>query len=143
MDSTYYALVSERNVQLWAERTPDDFLFNIKAYALMTQHPAEVSRMPQDLREMLSATERQESQSKRPSPAVLNRAFEMFWSALGPLRQVDKLGLITFQFPPYFIARQKTLIISPAWLNGCRGPLSPLNSVIRARCANQISGPRP
>lgn len=40
VDSTYYALPAERNAELWAERTPVDFLFNVKAYALMTQHPA-------------------------------------------------------------------------------------------------------
>ena len=50
VDSTYYSLPSERNAKLWAERTPEGFIFNIKPFALMTQHPAEVSRLPKDLR---------------------------------------------------------------------------------------------
>ena len=53
VDSTYYALPAERNAKLWAERTPEGFLFNIKPFALMTQHPAEISRLPKELREML------------------------------------------------------------------------------------------
>ena len=105
VDSTYYALPAERNAELWAERTPGDFLFNIKAYALMTQHPAEISRMPKDVREMLPSSQRQARRLERPSPEVLERAFQMFWSALGPLREAGKLAMITCQFPPYFTAR--------------------------------------
>ena len=33
VDSTYYGLPSERNAELWVERTPDDFVFNVKAFA--------------------------------------------------------------------------------------------------------------
>jgi uncharacterized protein YecE (DUF72 family) len=105
VDATYYALPAEHNAELWAERTPEDFLFNVKAYALMTQHPAEISRMPKSLREMLPAAQRQARRLERPSPEVLERAFQIFWSALGPLREANKLAMITCQFPPYFTAR--------------------------------------
>src|ERR1700674_4882031 len=54
VDSTYYALPSEKNSRLWAERTPDDFIFNIKAFALLTQHAAETSRLPIAVKEILS-----------------------------------------------------------------------------------------
>ena len=43
VDSTYYALPSERNAQLWAERTPANFVFHVKAFALLTTHPAETA----------------------------------------------------------------------------------------------------
>jgi uncharacterized protein YecE (DUF72 family) len=29
----------------------------------------------------------------------------MFWSAMTPLEEAGKLGMIAFQFPPYFVAR--------------------------------------
>jgi uncharacterized protein YecE (DUF72 family) len=106
VDSTYYALPAERNAELWADRTPPDFLFNIKALALMTQHPAEVSRLPKNLRERLPAAQREARRLERPAPEMLDLAFQMFWSALGPLRETGKLGLVTCQFPPYFVARQ-------------------------------------
>jgi hypothetical protein len=80
VDSTYYALPAERNAKLWTERTPDGFVFNIKPFALMTQHPAEVSRLPKQLREMLPAEEQSDRQLTRPSkkssngvPVVLER----------------------------------------------------------------------
>ena len=105
VDSTYYALPPERNAKLWAERTPAGFLFNIKPFALMTQHPAEISRLPKELSEMLPAAQRKERHLTRPSPEVVDRAFQMFWGALTPLRKAEKLGIVAFQFPPYFVAR--------------------------------------
>jgi uncharacterized protein YecE (DUF72 family) len=105
VDSTYYALPAERNAKLWTERTPDGFVFNIKPFALMTQHPAEVSRLPKQLREMLPAEERNNRQLTRPSKEVVDMAFQMFWSAMAPLREAGKLGMLAFQFPPYFIPK--------------------------------------
>src|SRR5665647_2501178 len=56
VDSTYYAPPSERNSALWAARTPEGFVFNVKAYALLTGHPARVERLPAWLREALPAS---------------------------------------------------------------------------------------
>ena len=35
VDSTYYFPPSEKNSELWAERTPKDFTFNVKAFSLL------------------------------------------------------------------------------------------------------------
>ena len=105
VDSTYYALPAERNAKLWAERTPNDFIFNIKPFALMTQHPAETSRLPKPLREMLSADQQSNRQLTRPSKEIVDMAFQMFWNAMAPLREAGKLGMLAFQFPPYFIPK--------------------------------------
>ena len=112
VDSTYYALPAERNAKLWAERTPDDFIFNIKPFALMTQHPAEMSRLPKPLREMLPADQRSNRQLTRPSKEVVDMAFQMFWSAMAPLREAGKLGMLAFQFPPYFIPKPRQFRLS-------------------------------
>src|SRR5688500_18138491 len=55
VDATYYALPSRRTSELWVERTPPDFTFDIKAHALMTGQPTETRRLPRDLREALPA----------------------------------------------------------------------------------------
>jgi uncharacterized protein YecE (DUF72 family) len=106
VDSTYYALPAERNAKLWAERTPPGFIFNIKAFALMTQHPAEISRLPKNLREMVPEEQRDNRQLTRPSKEIVDTAFQMFWSAMHPIREAGKLGMITFQLPPYFVAKR-------------------------------------
>jgi hypothetical protein len=49
----------------------------------MTQHPAEMSRLPKQLREMVPAEERTNRQLTRPSKeVVVDMAFQMFWSAM-------------------------------------------------------------
>jgi uncharacterized protein YecE (DUF72 family) len=37
-DSTYYSPPSPELTRGWAERTPDDFTMNVKAYSLLTGH---------------------------------------------------------------------------------------------------------
>lgn len=104
VDSTYYALPSERNSRLWVERTPDSFVFHIKAFALLTTHPAETKRLPKAMRELLTPEELARTRLTKPKPDLLDLSFRMFSQALAPLRQADKLGFLVFQFPPWFTA---------------------------------------
>ena len=46
VDATYYALPSAATAKLWVERTPPDFVFDIKAHALMTGQGTETKRLP-------------------------------------------------------------------------------------------------
>ena len=105
VDSSYYALPSERNAELWAERTPPGFIFNVKAFGWLTQHAAETSRLPKAIKELLPESLRAAARIKTPPRAALELAFQMFWSALQPLRAAGKLGYLLFQFPPYVTFR--------------------------------------
>jgi uncharacterized protein YecE (DUF72 family) len=109
VDASYYALISERNAELWAERTPPGFVFNIKAFAMLTQHPVDTARLPAVIKSMLTAEQRATPRLRYPPGEAVNAAFGMFWSALAPLRTAGKLGHLLFQFPPYFTARAGNL----------------------------------
>ncbi len=109
VDSSYYALPSEKNARLWVERTPDDFVFNVKSFALLTQHPADTARLPIAIKELLTAEQRGAPRLKYPSKPVLDLAFQMFAGALAPLRDAGKLGMLLFQFPPYFVRSARNL----------------------------------
>ena len=50
VDATYYALPYKRMAEAWVERTPKDFVFDVKAHALMTGQPTEVARLPKAIR---------------------------------------------------------------------------------------------
>ena len=50
VDSTYYGLPSSRNEGLWAERTPDGFVFDVKAFRLFTQHQTPPDALTKDIR---------------------------------------------------------------------------------------------
>jgi uncharacterized protein YecE (DUF72 family) len=105
VDSSYYALPSERNAALWAARTPDDFTFDMKAFSLMTGHGTQLSKLPPVLRDSLpaSVTAGKKQIYMKDLPEDAQRwVWEAFDSALEPLRQSGKLGAILLQFPPWF-----------------------------------------
>jgi len=100
VDSSYYALPSEKNAALWVERTPSHFTFSVKAFSLMTQHPAQVRALPKELRE--AAGDKRSVYAKDLDKKVMDEIFEMFRGALMPLHSAGKLGAILFQFPEWF-----------------------------------------
>jgi uncharacterized protein YecE (DUF72 family) len=104
VDSSYYALPNERNSYLWAERTPDDFVFDFKAFRIFTQHPTPVNSLPKNIRnELTSELQRKASIYYRDLPAEsVDELWQRFESALLPLDTVGKLGVVLFQFPPWF-----------------------------------------
>ncbi len=105
VDSTYYALPSARNAALWVERTPPGFLFNVKAYSLMTGHHPRAESLPADLRAMLPAspktTRREEIDRSAFPPEALDRCFTLFRESLRPLAEAGRLGYILFQLAPW------------------------------------------
>jgi uncharacterized protein YecE (DUF72 family) len=109
VDSSYYAILSEDVAKLWVARTPLGFIFNVKAFAWLTQHPAEASRLPTAIKAALPAELKSSGRIKNPPAEVLNLAFQMFWSSLKPLRDAGRMGLVLFQLPPYVTCRQSNL----------------------------------
>jgi uncharacterized protein YecE (DUF72 family) len=116
VDATYYALPAEQTAAAWAHRTPDGFIFNIKAFSLFTQHPTRVAALPKDLRESVAESGKERVYLKDVDPGVVDQAWERFLAALEPLRETGKLGAILLQFPPWFpISRaRKDYILSCA-----------------------------
>jgi uncharacterized protein YecE (DUF72 family) len=104
VNSTYYSLPSERNSHLWAQRTPDDFLFDIKMYSLLTNHPTTVRSLPRDIQ---SALDERTLAGGRiylnhvPAEARQELA-DRYAAALRPLSTAGKLGAILLQFPHWF-----------------------------------------
>ena len=102
VDSAYYALPGEQTAKAWAERTPDRFTFNIKAFSLFTQHPTRVKALPADLRDAAGQAGKDRVYLKDVDPELADQAWARFLAALEPLRGAGKLGAILLQFPPWF-----------------------------------------
>src|ERR1700761_2500458 len=102
VDSAYYALPAEQTAAAWAERTPDGFTFNVKAFSLFTQHPTRVAALPADLRDAAGTSGRDRAYPKAAEPGAAGEAWDRFLGALEPLRGAGKLGAILLQFPPWF-----------------------------------------
>ena len=105
VDSTFYGLPSERNAALWTERTASDFTFDIKAFRLLTQHPTPPQTLPKDIRQDLPPpTGDKRNLYYRDFPEALkNEVWRRFADALLPLDSAGKLGVVLFQFPPWFL----------------------------------------
>ncbi len=103
VDSTYYGPPAEQTARLWAQRTPDGFTFNIKAFSLLTGHPTKVSAIYKDLR---PETEKKNVYPDDLPPQAYEEVWGRFLSALDPLAEAGKLGAVLFQFPPWFGIRR-------------------------------------
>ncbi len=104
VDSTYYSPPAERTAQLWAQRTPEGFTFNVKAFSLLTHHPTRLSAIHKDLRPDL---DKRNVYQRDLDPKVVEQVWERFLDALRPLHGAGKLGAILLQFPQWFpIARR-------------------------------------
>ena len=62
-DMGFYAIPDRLITERWAERTPDDFVFNLKAHALMTGHATDIARLPKHLRDARLTPEKRYHQS--------------------------------------------------------------------------------
>jgi len=102
-DSPFYAIPDPTVAENWVKRTPDDFVFHVKAFGLMTRHTVDERRLHPALREFdFEVNER--GRVQRPSAEMVDRSFELFVDFIRPLRDAGKLGGILMQFPPYFSA---------------------------------------
>jgi uncharacterized protein YecE (DUF72 family) len=108
IDSTYYAPPAEQQAALWAQRTPDGFRFDVKAYSLLTGHPTKPQSLWKDLRDELPAEvqEKRNLYAKDLSPEAMQEAWRRFESALRPLHDAGRLGAVLFQYPPWFTPRK-------------------------------------
>jgi len=105
VDSSYYALPNAATAQLWAERTPAHFMFNVKAFRLFTGHPTETKVLPKDIQQALGADPR--LYDRAVPPEIRAELWRRFIEALTPLRLAGKLGLVHFQFPPWLVCNRE------------------------------------
>jgi uncharacterized protein YecE (DUF72 family) len=125
VDSTYYAPPEPRTSELWVARTPAGFVFDVKAFALLTGHPARPERLPPWLRERLPPDRLAKKNVYRDD--FTEEAIDALWrqhrDALAPLLSAAKLGVALFQFPPWFTrsrAHREYLAELPSRLPGVR-----------------------
>lgn len=107
IDSTFYRMQPPETVAKWAERTPDDFVFHVKAFAPLTRHPVKLEALPEDVQERAEANER--GRVEYLPRDLRAEVFAAFREMLEPFRESNKLGGVLFQMPPYFVFRASAL----------------------------------
>lgn len=86
VDSSFYAVQPKRNSDKWVTETPTTFQFVVKAYQGMTGH--------------LRGENRYESKKQM---------FEAFHASLESYQKANKLGMVLFQFPPWFDCKRENV----------------------------------
>ena len=103
VDSSYYAMPAPNTAQLWAERTPNDFTMNLKAFRIFTGHQTSPTVLHKDLRDALGPSPKANLYYRELPVEIRDELWRRFIEALAPLRASNKLGLVHFQFPPWLV----------------------------------------
>lgn len=128
VDATYYVLPPEKTARLWAQRTPPQFTFNVKAFALFTQHPVQRRALPQFVRAVCPGEK--DPLYYRDVPAEVREwLWQIFEQFLLPLHHAGKLGVVLFQFPSWFYPSSE----SQDYLRLCREKLSKFRLAVEFR----------
>ncbi len=142
VDSTFYGLPKSQVASAWANRTPPDFTFHVKAYGLMTGHEVDERSLHPELREFgFQVTSR--GRVRNPPREMVERAFELFVGELEPLHEAGKLGGVLMQYPPYMTAkdasaRQRNL----EFIELGAEMLRPLPVFVEFRHSSWVEGPQ-
>jgi len=104
VDSSYYAMPVPATTHLWAERTPEHFVFNVKAFRLFTGHQTQPKVFPRDIQQALGLPLTENIYYRDLSAEIQQELWRRFFEAIEPLRWTGKLGAIHFQFAPWITA---------------------------------------
>jgi uncharacterized protein YecE (DUF72 family) len=107
VDSSYYGMPTPSNAQLWADRTPDHFVFNVKAFRLFTGHQTSPIVLHKDIQQALGPNVPATLYYKDLPEEILGELWRRFSEALEPLRQAGKLGAVHFQFAPWMLRNRE------------------------------------
>lgn len=129
VDATYYAIPDKRTVFLWTKRTPENFIFHIKVYGAMTGHSIDPKTLPKDIFNMLTEKDKNERYIFIKDKDILKNIFETFKDNISLLMKSNKLGILVFQFPPWFRYKPNNL----DYILKCREILYPLQIAVEFR----------
>jgi uncharacterized protein YecE (DUF72 family) len=109
VDSSYYAMPLPQTAQLWAERTPADFTFNVKAFRLFTGHQALPTTLDRDLQQALGPEPPRTLYYEKLPAEIRDELWQRFRAALAPLQAAGKLGAVHFQFAPWLLRNKASM----------------------------------
>jgi len=108
-DSFFYALPSPSAIYSWIAAMPPEFLFNVKAYALFTNHFVSTRNLPPWCRAKLGETTKRVT-LKDLDKKTKRQLFDEYVSLLSIMKSAKRLGYVLFQFSPYTRFGERWLI---------------------------------
>jgi uncharacterized protein YecE (DUF72 family) len=109
VDSSYYGMPTPQNAQLWADRTPTHFTFNIKAFRLFTGHQTPPTALHRDVLKALGPDVPRMLYYEDLPAEIRDELWRRFREALAPLQAAGKLGAVHFQFAPWLLRNRASI----------------------------------
>ena len=107
VDSSYSAMPAPATSQLWAERTPEGFVMNVKAFRLFTGHQTQPMVLHKDIQQALGPEPPRTLYYADLPQEIRDELWRRFIEALAPLRAAGKLGAVHFQFAPWVMRNRE------------------------------------
>ena len=100
VDSTNYKIPESTVVRNWTKSVPQTFVFHFKAHAIFCARLTDVKSFPQNIRSLLHAEKIFDSKVLLSSLTrkVQQALWDVWNSAISPVYEEGKLGVIVFQF---------------------------------------------
>ena len=136
IDSSYYGIPIEQNARLWVERTPPEFVFNIKAYRLFKRHQTPVASLAKDIRAALGPVDKANVYDEDVPAEIKLELWRQFRAVLEVLRGAGKLGAVHFQFAPWIAFHPKSF----DYIEHCRAMLAGFRLAIEFRNKSWFDG---
>jgi uncharacterized protein YecE (DUF72 family) len=131
IESSYYGIPSVENAQRWVERTPPQFVFNIKAYRLFTRHQTPVVSLGKEIAKALGPVSKKNVYDKDVPADITMELWRQFRKVLEVLRKAGKLGAVHMQFAPWVAFHPETF----DYLEHCRAMLAGFRIAVEFRNA--------
>jgi uncharacterized protein YecE (DUF72 family) len=138
IDSSYHYFPTRQNMNSWLKNSPPGFTFDIRTFSLFTGHPTPPGSLPKSIREEHEelADHKGRLYPHHFSEDVADQLWEIFSSYARTISEAGKLGVILFQFPPWFHISRENF----DYLLACRDRLPGYKLAIEFRTADWLSG---
>jgi len=138
IDSSYYGIPTVDVAKRWVERTPHDFVFNIKTYRLFTRHQTPVISLNKEAREALGPVSKKNVYDRDVPPEITTELWRQFRSVLEVLRAGGKLGAVHMQFAPWVAFHPESF----DYIEHCRAMLAGFTVAVEFRNATWFNSER-
>lgn len=133
VNSSFYAIPDPRVVEHWVEQTPQDFVFDVKLFKMLSRHAVKVAELPPDLRSLASV----DRDKAKPTAELERELLRKTVEAVAPLRDSGKLGALLLQLSPAFSPKYHRLYELAAIVD----VLGPYGLAVELRNRNWMSEP--
>ena len=99
IDATYYGMPDPVMTHGWAQRSPEGFTINVKAFRALTGHPTPLRALPAEVREAFDGPPDATILPNALPATALRELWHRFTLGIEPLRQADRLGTVLCQLP--------------------------------------------